>query len=198
MDNGAEVVAKLPNRNAGPAFFTIASQVATQKFVSIPVHTIRWNLTLLNQVREVLNLPCPRVYAYSADANNAVEAEYMIEEKAAGTSLSSVWYTWSEEAQIRFVSQLVKLETKLTSISFRCHGCLYHKKDLAQHGVSVRDLQAPLLHPSSQKCDHPLLRDYTIGPVTTAALWADERATMGDLNRGPCKKPSKFFYLLLT
>ncbi len=34
MDNGIEVLAKLPNPNAGPAFYTTASEVATLKFVS--------------------------------------------------------------------------------------------------------------------------------------------------------------------
>lgn len=34
MDNGAEVVAKIPNPNAGPAFYMTASEVATRHFVS--------------------------------------------------------------------------------------------------------------------------------------------------------------------
>jgi hypothetical protein len=33
MDNGAEVVAKIPNPNAGPAHYTTASEVATVDFV---------------------------------------------------------------------------------------------------------------------------------------------------------------------
>jgi hypothetical protein len=33
MDNGSEIVAKLPNLNAGPAFYTTASEVATRQFV---------------------------------------------------------------------------------------------------------------------------------------------------------------------
>lgn len=34
MDNGVEVLAKIPNPNAGPAFYTTASDVATRHFVS--------------------------------------------------------------------------------------------------------------------------------------------------------------------
>lgn len=34
MDDGDEVVAKLPNPNAGPPFYTLASEVATRHFVS--------------------------------------------------------------------------------------------------------------------------------------------------------------------
>lgn len=59
---------------------------------------------------------------------------------------------------------------KLASLSFRSHGCLYYKKDLVQEGVPVRDFQAPLLHPTSVKCDHISLREYAIGPSVTAAL----------------------------
>lgn len=33
MDNGAEVVAKIPNPNCGPAYYTTASEVATVDFV---------------------------------------------------------------------------------------------------------------------------------------------------------------------
>lgn len=34
MDDGDEVVAKLPNPNAGPPFYTLSSKVATRHFVS--------------------------------------------------------------------------------------------------------------------------------------------------------------------
>lgn len=34
MDNGDEVVAKIPNPNAGPAFYMMASEVATRHLVS--------------------------------------------------------------------------------------------------------------------------------------------------------------------
>lgn len=34
LDNGAEVVAKIPNPNAGPPHYTTASEVATMDFVS--------------------------------------------------------------------------------------------------------------------------------------------------------------------
>jgi len=36
MDNGKEVVAKIPNPNSGQPHFTTASEVATMKFVSSP------------------------------------------------------------------------------------------------------------------------------------------------------------------
>lgn len=33
MDNGYEILARLPNLNTGPLFFTTASEVATRHFV---------------------------------------------------------------------------------------------------------------------------------------------------------------------
>ncbi|KAF2430751.1 hypothetical protein EJ08DRAFT_611676, partial [Tothia fuscella] len=181
MDDGTEVLAKLPNPNAGPSFYTTASQVATHQFL-----------------REILDLPVPRIYAYSADSSNAVGAEYIIEDKAAGQPLSDVWYSWSEESQTRLVSQLVDIETKLASLSFRSHGCLYYKKDLVQRGIPVRHFYAPLLHPTSLKCDHISLQEYTIGPSVTAALWEDERATMESLDRGPWWNPLAYMKSIVT
>jgi hypothetical protein len=34
MDDGDEVVVKIPNPNAGPLFYMLASEVATRQFVS--------------------------------------------------------------------------------------------------------------------------------------------------------------------
>ncbi|KAF1840343.1 uncharacterized protein K460DRAFT_348685 [Cucurbitaria berberidis CBS 394.84] len=36
MDNGSEVLAKIPHSNVGPAFYTTASEVATRQFVRHP------------------------------------------------------------------------------------------------------------------------------------------------------------------
>lgn len=33
MSDGCEIIARLPNPNAGPSFFTVASEVATRHFV---------------------------------------------------------------------------------------------------------------------------------------------------------------------
>jgi len=40
MDNDKEVIAKLPNPNAGPEFFLTASEVATRTFVSYAIFRI--------------------------------------------------------------------------------------------------------------------------------------------------------------
>lgn len=43
MDNGSEVFAKLPNPNAGPAHFSVASEVATRELVSCSVSFSRYH-----------------------------------------------------------------------------------------------------------------------------------------------------------
>ncbi|KMU87576.1 hypothetical protein CIHG_05969 [Coccidioides immitis H538.4] len=74
MHDGREVIAKLPNPNAGRLHFTTASEVATMDFL-----------------RNTLHLPVPKVHAWSSRASdNAVGAEYIIMEKQAGTMLSDI------------------------------------------------------------------------------------------------------------
>jgi hypothetical protein len=48
MDNGLEVFAKLPNPNAGPAHFSVASEVATRELVRYPVSFSRYYNTKID------------------------------------------------------------------------------------------------------------------------------------------------------
>ncbi|EQL36366.1 hypothetical protein BDFG_02100 [Blastomyces dermatitidis ATCC 26199] len=122
MDNGVELLAKLPNPNAGPAHYTTASEVATPFL--------------------------PRILAWSSDASNPVGAEYIIEEKASGVRLGSLWNHWSRGPKLKIITQIAQIEDVLTSISFPKHGCIYFKEDLlALTGVapdlSVNSSAAP-------------------------------------------------------
>ena len=135
-----------------------------------------------------MNLAVPRIYAYSIDPLNPVGAEYIIEEKAGGKPLGSLWHQWQTESQLGLVTQLVEFETKLASISFRSHGCIYYKKDLATKGLPAYDLEAEVLSSdgSTTRLNSVLTEGFAIGPLTEARLWDRERATM-TLDRGPCK-----------
>ncbi|KAL2361069.1 hypothetical protein RJZ56_006063 [Blastomyces dermatitidis] len=131
MDNGVELLAKPPNPNAGPAHYTTASEVATCHFL-----------------REIFNIPVPRILAWSSDASNPVGAEYIIEEKASGVRLGSLWNHWSRGPKLKIITQIAQIEDVLTSISFPKHGCIYFKEDLlALTGVapdlSVNSSAAP-------------------------------------------------------
>ncbi|GAB1217168.1 hypothetical protein ATERTT37_006393 [Aspergillus terreus] len=171
MDNGTEVVAKLPNPNAGPAHYTTASEVATQ--------------TLL---REVLGLPVPRVMTWSSDAaTHPVEAEFIIEEKAAGVRLGSVWNQWPWELKLRLITQIVDIERQLTSMTFPFHGCVYFKGDLRSWTGT------PEMHTPAS------LHRFAIGPLTSTDLWTGPRPDM-ELDRGPCnhdhERPTDALHLL--
>lgn len=191
MDNDIKVFVKLPNPNAGPEYFTTASEVATRHFVSRLQHRqalISGNISYNSQLREILGLPIPRVYAWSSDPSNPVGAEYIIEEEAVGQPLGTSWFQWSKELQLDMVSQIVEVERKLASISFPKHGCIYYKTDLASKGLATESLTkevlttesvCTILNPSS-------ISKFAIGPLTIAKHWDGERAKM-DLDRGPCK-----------
>ncbi|KAF5863575.1 Phosphotransferase enzyme [Aspergillus alliaceus] len=113
MSSGDEIVARLPYSNAGPAFYTITSEIATRNFL-----------------RDVLDIPIPRVYAWSAETSNPVGAEYIVEENATGQPLGKLWDTLPIPERLEVVNQIVAVEKKLASIPFPKHGCIYYESDL--------------------------------------------------------------------
>ncbi|KAE8353953.1 kinase-like domain-containing protein [Aspergillus coremiiformis] len=148
MSSGDEIVARLPNPNAGPAFFTVASEVATRHLL-----------------RDCLGIPIPRVYAWSPEASNPVGAEYIIEEKATGQPLGKVWDGLSVSGRLEIVDQLhgcIYYESDLQSRS-----CSYERLDIL--GGSTR---------TSSLCCTTKLPDFAIGPSTNPGLWEGKRVSM--------------------
>ncbi|OQD85550.1 hypothetical protein PENSOL_c100G01035 [Penicillium solitum] len=146
MDNGCEVFAKLPNPNAGPARLTIASEIATRKLLS-----------------DVLNVPVPRVLAWSFDsANSPVGAEYIIEEKAPGVRLGPVWNQWPRKSKLQLITQ-----DDLRSLCEEPE-----EANIQSATASIPDI-------------------FAIGPLTTGELWNAVRDGM-NLDRGPWKYPSDY------
>ncbi|KAL5323625.1 hypothetical protein ACEPPN_008164 [Leptodophora sp. 'Broadleaf-Isolate-01'] len=146
MDNGAEVFAKLPNSCAGPSFYTTASEVATRKFL-----------------HDVLNIPTPRIIAWSADRNNPVGAEYIIEEKAPAKPLGKLWQDWDEwpmKDRFTIIEQIVEIERKLTSTRFAKSGCIYFREDIPNSDALVT--KPPL-------CSS-ILERFTLGPLVDRGL----------------------------
>ncbi|KAF9249028.1 hypothetical protein DTO013E5_8541 [Penicillium roqueforti] len=92
MANGAEVVGKVPNPNAGQPHFTTASEVATMEFV-----------------RNILGTPAPCVLAWSSKAGeNAVGAEYIIMEKVGRIQLGHAWDKMGIEDRFEICSDAMK------------------------------------------------------------------------------------------
>ncbi|KAI9837816.1 MAG: hypothetical protein M1819_006750 [Sarea resinae] len=168
MDNGFEVLAKLPNPNAGPPHYTTASEVATRELL-----------------RDLFNVPVPRVLAWSSDAaNNLVEAEYIIEEKAPGVRLGALWNQWPRELKLELIRQVVDIENILTTIPFPKHGCIYFKDDL-------RSLTGDAENLNIKSASTGALERFSIGPLVSTDLWTGTRGDMR-LDRGPWLDPSEY------
>ncbi|KAJ5350223.1 hypothetical protein N7541_007950 [Penicillium brevicompactum] len=113
MSNGFEIIARLPNPNAGPAFYTTASEVATRHFI-----------------RDKMGLPIPRIYNWSTDKSNPVGAEYFLKEKTSGQPLGPIWGRLSLEVQSNIMNQVTDL--KSTSAKYE-----------RLQSPSIQDAQAP-------------------------------------------------------
>lgn len=116
-----------------------------------------------------------------------VEAEFIIEEKAPGVRLGSVWNQWPRELKLQLITQVVELENTLTTITFDRQGCIYFKDDL-----SALIGEAKEIHTNSAGA----LERYSIGPLTSNELWSGAKRDM-DLDRGPCKVTHYFIPLLV-
>lgn len=101
MEDGQSVIAKIPHPNAGPPMLTTASEVATMEFA-----------------RTILDIPVPKVLAWSATDQNPVHAEYIIMEEAKGSRLHDVWQDLPLRAKRNIINEIVDMERKLLSVSF--------------------------------------------------------------------------------
>ncbi|KAF3482827.1 uncharacterized protein GIQ15_02151 [Arthroderma uncinatum] len=168
MDNGIEVIAKLPNPVAGPAYYTTASEVATREFL-----------------RDILKIPTPRIIAWSADRSNPVGAEYILEEKAPGKPLGMLWYQWPMMRRLEIIKQIVQIEQQLASTKFSKSGCIYFKGDVPDDLCSNGILATGSSLPTS------ILERFTLGPLVSSNMWRGDRASM-NMNRGPFDGPLEF------
>ena len=86
------------------------------------------------------------------------------------------------------MTQLVELETKVTSVTFWKQGCICYKKDLENRGLPAENLEtaSPSHDGPARLLDSVSAERYALGPLTEARLWEGERAKM-KLDRGPCK-----------
>lgn len=125
-----------------------------------------------------MGIPIPRIYDWSAEASNPVGAEYILEEKATGQALGSVWGKLPMDAQLDIVNQIVDMEKKFASISFPKHGCIYYESDLKSRSFDYERLD----YDSSSNSQLP---GFVIGPSTSPKFWEGGKAKM-NLDRGPC------------
>ncbi|KAJ6591166.1 kinase-like domain-containing protein [Mycena vulgaris] len=160
LDNGVELVAKLPFVIAGPVHLVTASEVATMIFA-----------------REVLDLPVPRVYTWCSRAEKStVGWEYIIMEKIPGVQLIDRWMEIQVPASKGIIEDVMEAEMKMTDTEFAMLGSLYLAEDLPE-GVG-----SPALCFSTP--DKTMPRQYKIGPSVDRRFWRGARSQM-KLDRGP-------------
>ncbi|KAL4966948.1 kinase-like domain-containing protein [Aspergillus stella-maris] len=161
MDDGFEVVGKIPYHSTVPKTLTTESEVATLDF-------LRAN-----------GIPVPRVYAYSSSRDNEVGTEYMIMEKAPASPLEGRWFDLTPKERVRLVTSFVDIERKLFSIPFASYGSIY-SRDLLTSNMCTTDLftktiESSKMHGGDRFC---------IGPSADCDFWRGRRAML-DSNRGP-------------
>lgn len=103
MDEGFEVIAKIPYRNTLPPRYLTASEVATMEYL-----------------RQQYEIPVPQVYAW-----NAVGVEYIVMEKASGVKLGDIWWSLNAKEMLKVITQLVQYEAKLLQTPLSSYRSIY-------------------------------------------------------------------------
>ncbi|KAK3677309.1 hypothetical protein LTR78_002847 [Recurvomyces mirabilis] len=160
MDDDEQVVAKVPNPNAGLTHFTTASEVAT-----------------MNMMRNSMKTPTPKVLAWNSSNENVVQAEYIIMGKAKGVQLGTVWPTMDSNQKVQLIRAIAKCQRVWSRMSFGQIGSLYCAKDLP----SVNRTAPVYFNDSGEPIEDSEL---AIGPVV-GREWMDCGRASLNSDRGP-------------
>ncbi|PGG98148.1 hypothetical protein AJ79_08971 [Helicocarpus griseus UAMH5409] len=166
-DTGEELLARIPNPNAGSAGVVIASEVATLDFL-----------------RNVLDIPVPEVVAWSSSSEppNPVGIGYILMKRMTGRQLSDVWNDMSQAQRFELVRSLVAIGSKLAGAEIPGYGSLYYRDDYPG-GIAVDGLLS-----SSESA----AKRFVIGPSTDRRFWVHERGAL-DMDRGPWSSAAEYF-----
>ena len=129
----------------------------------------------MHYLREVLNIPVPKLIDYSCDPHNPVGAEYILMEKVSGIPLTERWLAWGQQERIRIIEDLLRILSPSLNIGFSHNGSLYFRKDLPPGMPHV---------PLNDK-DTSNNEIYCIGPATSPEFWEAQRSQLNP-HRGPC------------
>ena len=132
-------------------------------------------------MKNVLNLPVPRVYAWSSQASeNPLGAEYILMEKQDGVALTDVWDTIKGKQKVRILDQVVDMERRLATTKFSKFGSLYYTNDLPDNSDST----SPLYIDATGK--EVWSEAFGFGPTNHRSFFDFGRGDL-DIDRGPCK-----------
>ncbi|PWY89845.1 phosphotransferase family protein [Aspergillus heteromorphus CBS 117.55] len=156
MDDGKEVVAKIPCPNAGATSLTTESEVATLKFL-----------------RSYTSIQVPEVFAWNSDPTNPVGAEYILMERIRGIALSERWDAMNTLDRYKIIDQIIKMEKELEGLKFPAYGSLYMRASTVHR--TNRYLLPSDLDPEGL---------FYIGPLCSRAKWNGGLSTT-KRNNGP-------------
>ncbi|PPQ69531.1 hypothetical protein CVT26_001789 [Gymnopilus dilepis] len=162
LDNGMEVVARMPFPLAGPARLMTSSEVATMDFL-----------------RNSLGAPVPAVLAWNASSENEVGTEYIIMEKCLGETLPT---DKPSPGSTILVAQTVM--DLLATVKFSQYGSIYYKEDVDVHLQS-----RPLYH--DPDVGDESTEKFRIGPSAERRFYRGGRAQL-DIDRGPWTDPLSY------
>ena len=157
MNDGSQVIARIPYPSTEPKYFVVASEVATLDYLRLH------------------DIPVPKVFGYSATADNAAGTEYIFMEYVRGRDLGDLWFDLSEDACSTIIKNIVELEARLFRLQFPASGSLYY----------TTDLHSKTDTPSVPVEDSPSNGRFSIGPDTSLRLWFGKRREL-QVDRGPC------------
>ncbi|KLO09775.1 hypothetical protein SCHPADRAFT_943361 [Schizopora paradoxa] len=160
LNDGREVIARLPFPMAGPPHLLTASEVATLDFV-----------------RNIMSIPVPKVLAWSSRAaSTPVGAEFMILEKVEGVEIHKPWTKIRKDFG-EIIVDLLKIDKKYVNTRFSMNGSLFYKDDVIGHPHTTRIFEDP-------KNETEDTQRFAIGSHMAWELWHGERVNM-KIDRGP-------------
>ncbi|KAL2859469.1 kinase-like domain-containing protein [Aspergillus pseudodeflectus] len=156
LQNGRQLVARIPYPVTEPKALMIASEVATMDFVRSH------------------GIPVPKIFDYSVTEDNAAGTEYIFMEYVQDINLGHIWFTLTWKQREKIVTSLVELESRLFALQFPASGSLFYSRDLADDIPRV-----PL-----QQQDPDTGKDFCIGPDMSLGMWYGRRLGLS-VDRGP-------------
>lgn len=127
-----------------------------------------------------MKTPVPRVLAWNSEAKNAVEAEYIIMEKAEGVQLDAVWSSLDDKQKVKVIREMAMNQLRWADTRLDRIGSLYYADDLqATDDARVR-------YTDRETGIEIIDRRFAIGPICSRE-WTDHGRAAIECKRGPCE-----------
>ncbi|KAG9035568.1 Phosphotransferase enzyme [Tulasnella sp. JGI-2019a] len=163
FDNSKSLIARIPSTRGGPPHFTTASEVATMEYA-----------------REILEIPVPKVLAWSSRASStAVAAEFILMELVEGVTVDQRTETLEVPTEAKaLMEDVVDLHSKFLQAPLSQIGSIYYKEDVPE---ALRDRP---FYADGYDGDERASQRFRVGPMVTREFWSADKASL-DVDRGP-------------